>query len=190
MAFSIPARHLPFDAGKSTSTAAPRPSGAVFDFHDITLQFRLLIPRAGSGPVKTVIDTIASATSSFVPVQQIANSFGAQTATPTDYPGIGFQLELLVSGLGFHLGDSWFPGKVNVDFTITRDTTATSNDVRILLPKILLRYTQGEDFSQSPSFENASWGNRVRSAHDYPMANSARWILRSQCIHPGGSRSG
>lgn len=135
------------------------PSGAIFDFHDITLQFRLLIPRTGSSPVKTVIDTIASATSSFVPVQQIANSFGAQTATPTDYPGIGFQLELLLSGLGFHLGDSWFPGKVNADFSITRDTAATSNDVRILLPKILLRYTQGEDFSQSPSFKIASWGN-------------------------------
>src|SRR3569833_271135 len=135
------------------------PSGAVFDFHDLTLQFRLLIPRAGSSPVKTVIDTIASASSSFVPVQQIANAFGAQNATPTDYPGIGFQLELLLSGLEFHLGDSWYPGKVNADFTITRDTAATSNDVRILMPKILMRYTQGEDFSQSPAFAIASWGN-------------------------------
>ena len=36
------------------------PSGAIFDFHDITLQFRLLIPRSGSPPVKTVIDTVAT----------------------------------------------------------------------------------------------------------------------------------
>jgi hypothetical protein len=134
-------------------------SGAVFDFNDITMQFRLLVPRAGSAPVKTVIDTLAAANAAFQPVQQIANGFGAQNATPSDYPGISFQLELLVSVLTFHLGSSWKPAKQNPDFHIVIDPDAKTQDVRILLPKVLLRYTQGQDFTQAPIFKLASWGD-------------------------------
>jgi hypothetical protein len=133
------------------------PSGAVFDFHDITLGFRLLIPRAASSPIKTVIDT-AAMSSSFAPFQQVANALGTQTS-PTDYPGIGFQLDLLLTVLTFHLGDDWKPGKLNSDFTISVDPNATSQDVKILLPKILFRYTQGQDFTQAPSFKVVGWGN-------------------------------
>jgi hypothetical protein len=52
------------------------PSGAIFDFHDVTMQFRLLVPRMGSTPVKSIIDTVAMANSDFVPMQQIVNAFG------------------------------------------------------------------------------------------------------------------
>jgi len=135
------------------------PSGAIFDFHDITLQFRLLIPRAGSAPVKTVIDTVAMANAALAPIQQIVNAFGAQNALGTDYPGIGFQLELLLTVLTFHLGKDWKPAKQNADFTVTADPAAATQDVRILMPKILLRYTQGQDFTQAPVFRLASWGD-------------------------------
>ena len=134
------------------------PSGRIFDIQDITLQFRLLVPRAGSGPIKSVIDAMANAPQ-LKPVQDLVNSLGAETSTPTDYPGIAFQLELLLSGLQFHLGDDWRPGKMGSDFFLTIDPDATSSDVRIVLPKVLMRYQQGQDFTTSPSFKLASWGD-------------------------------
>jgi len=135
------------------------PGGAVFDFHDITLQFRLTIPRAGSSGVKTAIDTIASADSSLVPVQSIANSFGDAAGSPTDYPSIAFRLDLLLTVLTFHLGSDWEPAKMNSDFSVSADPNAASQDVRILMPKVLLRYEQVQDFTQSPTFTVAAWGN-------------------------------
>src|SRR6266567_8404828 len=134
-------------------------SGAVFDFNDLTLQFRLLILRTGSAPVKTVIDMLAGIDTALQPVQQVVNDFGAQNATGSDYPGIAFQLELLVSGLMFHLGDNWKPAKLGSDFRVVADPDATTKDVRIVLPKVLLRYTQGQDFTQAPTFKVASWGD-------------------------------
>ena len=150
---------FPSSPGNAPVLQHQDPSGAIFDFHDITIQFRLLVPRAGSAPVKTVIDTIATANAAFVPVQQIVNAFGAQNAAGTDYPGIGFQLELLLTVLTFHLGKDWKPAKQNSDFTVTADPSAATQDVRILMPKILLRYTQGQDFTQAPVFKLASWGD-------------------------------
>jgi large repetitive protein len=134
------------------------PSGRVFEIKDLTLQFRLLVPRAGSGPIKTVVDTLATAPQ-LKPIKDIFDSLGAQTATPTDYPGIAFQLELLLSGLQFHLGDNWKPGKMGSDFFIAIDPDAKSDDVRIVLPKVLMRYQQGQDFTTGTSFKLASWGN-------------------------------
>lgn len=132
------------------------PSGRVFDIQDLTLQFRLLVPRAGSGPIKSVIDTLSPA---LKPIKDLVDSLGAQTSTPTDYPGIAFQLELLLSGLEFHLGDDWKPGKMGSDFFLTIDPDAKSDDVRIILPKILMRYQQGQDFTTGTSFDLASWGD-------------------------------
>lgn len=145
------------------------PSGAIFDFHDVTMQFRLLIPRVGSTPVKTIIDTLANVNVPNVQrlqqMQQIANSLGPQPNlpppqnVPTDYPGIGFQLELLLTLLTFHLGEHWKPGVINSDFTIAVDPNAKTSDVRILMPKVLLRYTQGQNVTQAPTFQVAAWGN-------------------------------
>ena len=127
------------------------PSGAVFDFHDISLQFRLTVPRTGSASVQTAVNGIPV-------VKPILDSFG-QVATPTDYPGLAFQLDLLLNVLTFHLGDDWKPGKLNSDFSISPDPNASSQDVRILMPKVLFRYTQGQDITTGLGFKLASWGN-------------------------------
>jgi hypothetical protein len=134
------------------------PSGRTFDILDLTLQFRLMVPRAGSGPIKSVIDTLAIAPQ-LKPIKDLVDSLGAQASTPTDYPGIAFQLELLLSGLQFHLGQDWKPGKMGSDFFLTIDPDAKSDDVRIVLPKVLMRYQQGQDFTTGTSFKLASWGN-------------------------------
>lgn len=135
-----------------------QPSGGTFDWHDVNLRFRLLVPRSGSSSIQSVIDALASAPQ-LAPVKELADVLGAPASTPTDYPGIAFKLELLLEGIQFHLGQSWKPGKMGSDFFLTLDTDATSDDVRILLPKLLMRYQQGQDFTTGPSFEFASWGD-------------------------------
>jgi large repetitive protein len=129
------------------------PTGQVFDIADLTLQFRLLVPRAGSPHLKSVIDTLAVG---FQPIKDVVDSLGAQTDTPTDYPGIAFQLELLLSGLQFHLGDGFRPGKIDGDFSLIVDPDAKSDNVSIVLPKVLMRYSQSQDFGAGTSFELAS----------------------------------
>src|ERR1019366_6031031 len=81
------------------------------------------------------------------------------TASPTDYPGFAFQLDLLLNLVTLHLGPHWMPAKMNADFTVSMDPTAKTKDVLIQLPKILFRYSQPQDFSQDPFFEVVSWGN-------------------------------
>ncbi len=165
-------------------------SGAVFDFNDLTLQFRLLILRTGSAPVKTVIDMLAGIDTALQPVQQVVNDFGAQNATGSDYPGIAFQLELLVSGLMFHLGDNWKPAKLGSDFRVVADPDATTKDVRIVLPKVLLRYTQGRT-SRRRQLSKLPLGAIPVSTRPMisPRANWPRWIRRSRSTHPVEWRS-
>lgn len=138
------------------------PSGAVFDFEDIAFRFRLLIPRAGSIVLHSIVEDIPSPVfpASLEPLRD--NIFGSpgSPSVPTDFPGIAFELDLLVTGLDFHLGPHWLPAVQNADFTISPNPGSPPHtDVRIEMPQILLRYSQVEDFSQGPSFEVAAWGN-------------------------------
>jgi hypothetical protein len=141
------------------------PSGAVFDFHDITFQFRLTIPRLGSSSVQEVVEALSNIPSGFAAIKQIFDAFGKQPSPPTtppsltDYPGLAFQLDLLLNLITFHLGPDWRPGKLNADFSITPDPNASSQDVRIVMPKVLFRYTQGQDIKTGLGFSVASWGN-------------------------------
>ena len=149
--------YFPSSPGSPPVLKHADPSGAVFDFHDITLQFRLTIPRAGSSGLNTAINTVASLDPAHLgPVQSVVNTFGQPAPSPTDYPGIAFRLDLLLTVLTFHLGGDWLPAKQNADFTVTADTAAGNKDVRILMPKILLRYEQVQDFTQPPSFTVAA----------------------------------
>jgi hypothetical protein len=138
------------------------PSGAVFDFHDISFRFRLLIPRTAANLINKSLDDIPSQVfpPSLEPLKD--NVFGpaGSPSGPSDYPGVAFQLELLVNLLTFHLGPHWEPAVQNSDFSISPNPgSPPSTDVRVLLPQILLRYSQVEDFTQDPSFEVAAWGN-------------------------------
>ncbi|HUP03499.1 MAG TPA: hypothetical protein VMU19_05895, partial [Bryobacteraceae bacterium] len=142
------------------------PSGAIFDIHEASFQFRLLIPRTGSDELKTCLDFVQSNASSLFPpsLQPIEDGvFGAPSSPPTgptDYPGIAFQLELLVNILTFHMGPDWKPAVMNSEGSVSADPGSPPNsDVRILMPQILLRYTQVQDFSQAPKCEIAAWGN-------------------------------
>jgi hypothetical protein len=133
------------------------PSGAIFEWSDVNFQFRLRTWREGSSALETVVNQISSGSNS---LETLLNNFGTtgSNSSGSDYPGLQFRLELLVSVLTFHLGGEWVPGTMDSSYHVVKDTTAKSTDVRVLLPKMLLRYEQPEDFSQAPIFALDSWG--------------------------------
>ena len=88
-----------FPTGSGSSAPVTRhtdPSGAVFEWSDINFQFRLRAWREGSSALQTVVNTISSGSNS---LETLFNSFGSAGANSegSDYPGLRFRLELLVS---------------------------------------------------------------------------------------------
>jgi hypothetical protein len=153
-----------FPSGFGSNAGPPQhtdPSGAVFDFDDLNFRFRLLIPRSGAAFIQTAVDAIPLAfPPSLQPLKDDVFGTIGSPAAPTDFPGVAFELELLLDLLTFHLGSNWQPAVQNADFSISPNPGSPPHtDVRVLLPQILLRYTQVEDFAQPPDFEVAAWGN-------------------------------
>ena len=155
-----------FPSGFGSNAGGPPqhtdPSGAIFDFNDLSFQFRLLIPRSGAAFIRSAIDNIPALAfpPSLEPLKD--NVFGSigSPAAGSDFPGVAFQLELLLNLLTFHLGSNWQPAVQNSDFTISPNPGSPPHtDVQVLLPQILLRYTQVEDFAAAPDFEVAAWGD-------------------------------
>ncbi len=150
--------YFPTGTSNPPVTKHTDPSGAIFEWSDINFQFRLRVWREGSSEVQTVVNTLGSSANS---LETLFNQFGGggSSSSGSDYPGLRFRLELLLSLLTFHLGSDWVPGVFDSTYHVVRDSTVQSSDVRLLLPKMLLRYEQTDDFSQAPSFALDSWGS-------------------------------
>src|SRR6267142_526252 len=144
------------------------PNGRVFQWDDVYLEFRLTLPREGAVFLQTAANALPSAD-----LKNLFNDFGTVTL-PGYYPGISFRLELLVSLLTFHMGNSWVPGKVGDDFRIVQDIDA-GTDVKFVLPKLVFVYEQGNDLTKPPSFSLKSWGN---SGFDAPSDISEGELIR------------
>ena len=138
------------------------PSGAIYDFHDDNFRFRLLIPRTGAHFISTAVNDIPALVfpPSLQPLKDNVFGSSGSPSGPSDAPGVAFELDLLLNLLTFHLGPHWLPAVQNPDFTISPNPgSPPKSDVRILLPQILLKYTQSQDFSKAPDFEVAAWGD-------------------------------
>ncbi|MEZ6062524.1 MAG: hypothetical protein R3C19_19450 [Planctomycetaceae bacterium] len=147
--------------------AAPRrehrdPGGGVFRWDDVFVDFRLTIPRDGAAFINTAATGLIPVLPEF---DRLFNDLGVveqATGTATEYPGVRFRLELMLSALVFHLPtDTWVPGEVGPDFKIrpSTDPADAGQDVKFVLPKAVLIYEQGDDLSLPPEFKLASWGS-------------------------------
>src|SRR6266511_5829325 len=90
-------------AGASPIPMQKSPTGEVFEWGDVNVQFRLTIPRNGSPDLKQVIDKAASIGSTGGPIANLQAAVNRMGAVPppagqaSDYPGFAFKLELLLS---------------------------------------------------------------------------------------------
>lgn len=133
------------------------PAGGGFAWEDITVRFRLVVPRDGANFINTAVHALpaqqlADLLDRFFPIDQTGLTF-------TEYPGVRFRLELLLDELHFELSeDAWKPGKLDADHRVVRDPSITG-PVRIVLPKVALSYEQTDDFQSPPTLRLLSWGS-------------------------------
>jgi hypothetical protein len=100
-------------AAASPTRIQKRPTGELFEWGDVNVDFRLIIPRTGSTDLKQIIDKAASVggvSGSLANLKATVDRFGAVPATngSSDYPGFAFRLELLLSTLTLHLPKTQF----------------------------------------------------------------------------------
>ena len=163
------------------------PSGAVFSWNDITFSFRLRTWREGSSTLKSVLQN--SVVSRLTSIGSYFDDFApasSSTTTSSDYPGLRFRLELMISNVAFHLGPDWSPGRMDASYHVVKDTTSAATDVQIQLPKITFVYEQLEDFSQAPSFSLASWGSSGFDAPSNLGAGELVTMVPPLALHSSG----
>ncbi|HEV2757651.1 MAG TPA: DUF6603 domain-containing protein [Actinomycetota bacterium] len=147
------------------------PSGGVFRWEDVEIGFELTVPRDGASFIESAVGSGGSQLSE---LKSLFDALGDTDQTsalpatlvlpsgvlPTEYPGTGFRLKLLVTALTFYLNEEWRPGVVDTQtHRVVLDEAHAADEVRILLPKIVLRYEQGDDPTKSPEFSLDSWGS-------------------------------
>jgi hypothetical protein len=137
--------------GTSTQTAPP---GSVWDWHDVTFQFRVTAPRSASPLIASAMQTLGG--SVLTDLTPVFAAWGGtpQSATPTDYPNVQFELDLLLTVATVHV-PLLIGAKLNSDGALVPDPA--NSDVRFVLPKILITLTQDGTIGQL-DFVLDSWG--------------------------------
>ena len=172
--------------GVIASRSFSPPGGGLIEWDDFTLTFRLTIPRDGAA----FINSVLTGNASLSPLNNLFNDLGVVEGTgsaPTEYPGVRFRLELLLSLMSFNLGEEWLPGTVDpVTRRVVRDAAASSQRVKFVLPKMVLEYEQGDNLNIPPAFRMKSWGS---TGFDSPADIEAGEILRMEpplAVHESG----
>lgn len=159
------------DGSGSAEVVHQDPNGRRFTWERENIQFRMIIPRNGAEFVDNAVNDFNPSDSDddgkLPDASRLLNDLRPQpdadmdlTDAITDYPAVGFRLELLVDILNFSLGEDWKPGVINPSDNRVKIDAAHANDrVVIRLPKVLISYTQGDNADDlQPVFKIESWG--------------------------------
>jgi hypothetical protein len=176
--------------GQTSSRSFSPPGGSLIEWDDFTLTFRLTVPRDGAAFINTTLTSAAAANVNLSQLNSLFNDLGSIEGTagaPTEYPGVRFRLELLLSLMSFNLGDDWLPGKVDPGTRrVVPDPDASSHRVKFVLPKMVLEYEQGDDLNLPPAFRMKSWGS---TGFDSPADIEAGEVIRMEpplAVHSSG----
>ncbi len=177
--------------GEGTAQApssARTPSGTVFQWEDVNIQFRMTVPRTRSDFIQTAVSTAGTAAPAGSPVSDINNllnrlEIASTTGDPSDYPGVGFKIELLFSAISIHLPkDSFLPAKIAPDGWLVKDPEPEVEQVQITLPKIALNITQGDTIGDL-DFDFKGWGVYGLDDPADPKAGELIKMTPPLCIH-------
>jgi hypothetical protein len=178
--------------GEGNASPVPlqrRPSGELFEWNDVEVEFRLTIPRAGAPDLKGVVDgaaNVAGSTSPIVALKATLDRFGAvpPTGTSSDYPGFAFRLELLLSAVTLHLPKTQLvPARLAADGGLEPDPD--HDDVRLVLPKVAVVVTRdNKAFSADVDFEG--WGVTGLDDDLDPAAGELISMVPPLCLHESG----
>ena len=143
--------HIDGDHSPSHTTA----QGAVWDWHDVQVTFRLTAARSGSTTIHDALTAIGGTLSGLV---TLINAFGdppGAGSDPSDYPDSQFKLEVLITAVSVHLP---FLRGATVDANGLLKEDPAHRTVKIILPRILLAVTQGARIGNSLNVALESWG--------------------------------
>lgn len=112
------------------------------DITDTRVEFAMAVPRVAGAIVANGVATIPGTDAAFAPVRGVLNALDGvpNDAPPSDYPGTGFTLDLVLAGIVLR-PPFLKPAKMEADGLLVPDTSLT--DVTFTLPKVKLRLSQG-----------------------------------------------
>ncbi|KMN81098.1 hypothetical protein VK98_15360 [Chromobacterium sp. LK11] len=128
-----------------------------FDITDTHVDFALSAPRAAGAIIANGVGGIPGGDAAFAPVRAVLNAWDPipGDAPPSDYPGTGFTLDLVLAGIVLR-PPFLKPAKMESDGLLVPDTSRS--DVFFTLPKIKLRLAQGSDAATVLDVSIASLG--------------------------------
>lgn len=128
-----------------------------FDITDTRVEFALSVPRAAGQIVANGVASIPGSDAAFAPVRAVLDALDAvpADAPPSEYPGTGFMLDLVLAGIVLR-PPFLKPAKMEADGLLVPDPSFT--DVTFTLPRLKLRLAQGSDIAATLDVSMASLG--------------------------------
>lgn len=114
------------------------------DVTDARVEFALTVPRAAGQIVAAGVASVPAGAGAFQPVRDVLAGLDSNPADapPSDYPGTGFSLDLVLAGIEIR-PPFLEPAKMEANGLLVPDTSRP--DVVFHLPRVKLRVSQGSD---------------------------------------------
>lgn len=127
------------------------------DITDTRVEFAMAVPRAAGAIVANGVASVPGSDAAFQPVRDVLAAWDAipGDAPPSDYPGTGFSLDLVLAGIVLR-PPFLKPAKLEADGLLVPDTSKSG--VKFILPRIKLRLAQGSDVAAVLDVSIASLG--------------------------------